>query len=312
MGLDKFRKLILTAREDHYHDSPNYKKEGPKIHFDLSGYDILFWEPGKFNEFKEDLEKRIKRRKATLISSTPSSPWDDEWFSKQREIAYAGLKEIGYTGFMEINMTLIGQKPNILQTELLSATNQAPIHTFGWPIGVVLNNRDEYRPRATTDGIVAEIKINDPSGRKSYDYWTIRRDGTFYLLMNLFEDMGKSGYIYFNTRIVRITETLLYAVRLYSSLKVPLDSKILIGIRHGGLKNRILSASDGGHMIYYSKTIENEVYTEVETTLEKIEANLVDLVGEFINPLFIVFDFFTISKDGLENYVNNFVEGRCI
>ena len=29
MGLDKFRKLILTAREDHYHDSPNYKKEGP-------------------------------------------------------------------------------------------------------------------------------------------------------------------------------------------------------------------------------------------------------------------------------------------
>ena len=30
MGLDKFRSLILTAREDHNSDSPNYKKEGRK------------------------------------------------------------------------------------------------------------------------------------------------------------------------------------------------------------------------------------------------------------------------------------------
>src|SRR4030067_3769583 len=62
MGLDKFTNLILTAREDHNQDSPNYKKGGPKIHFDLSGYDILFWDPSKLNEFKEELEKRITRR----------------------------------------------------------------------------------------------------------------------------------------------------------------------------------------------------------------------------------------------------------
>src|SRR4030066_2357518 len=40
MGLDKFRNLILTAREDHNQDNTNYEKGGPKIHFDLSGYDI--------------------------------------------------------------------------------------------------------------------------------------------------------------------------------------------------------------------------------------------------------------------------------
>jgi hypothetical protein len=130
--------------------------------------------------------------------------------------------------------------------------------------------------------------------------------------MNLFEDMVNSGCIFFNSRIVRITETLLYAVRLYSFLKVPLDSKILIGIRHGGLKNRILSASGGAHMIYDRKTIENEVYTEVETTFEKIENNLTDIVAEFTNPLFLIFDFFALSKAGLDNYVNNFVEGRIM
>src|SRR4030042_2766425 len=94
MGLDKFRNLILTAREDHYHDSLNYKKEGPKIHFDLSGYDILFWEPDKLREFKKELERRIKRRMVTLPLSLPSSPWNEEWFSKQKELAFAGLKDV--------------------------------------------------------------------------------------------------------------------------------------------------------------------------------------------------------------------------
>ena len=32
----------MTAREDYNQDSPDYKKGGPKIHFDLQGYDILF------------------------------------------------------------------------------------------------------------------------------------------------------------------------------------------------------------------------------------------------------------------------------
>lgn len=73
MGLDKFRNLILTAREDHNQDSPNYKKGGPKIYFDLSGYDILFWEPNNLDEFKEELEKRVRRRLTTLASHIPTS-----------------------------------------------------------------------------------------------------------------------------------------------------------------------------------------------------------------------------------------------
>jgi hypothetical protein len=313
MGLDKFRNLILTAREDHFHDSPNYRRDGPKIHFDLSGYDILFWRPDKLNEFKGELEKRIKRRKATLIMPLQSSPWNEEWFSKQKELAFAGLKEIGYSGFMEISMTLLDSKLNIPQTKLLSAANQAAIHTFGWPIGVVLHNRDEYRPRPTTDGIVAKINIEDGiGGRKSYDYWSIRRDGKFYLLMNLFEDMVKPGYIFFDTRIVRITETLLYSVRLYSYLNVPNDSHIFIGIRHGGLKGRILSRLRGGVFSYEKKSLEDEIYTEIETTFEKIESNLVTLVEKFTQPLFVLFDFYELDRRSLEHIVNNFVEGRTI
>lgn len=310
MGLDKFRNLILTARENHNQDSPNYKKGGPKIHFDLSGYDILFWEPNNLNRFREELEKCVRRRLATLAPyiTAPVSPWDKNWISTNQDTAFSGLKRSGKSGFMEIRMTLPNLKPNIAQGELLRIADQAQIHTFGWPLGVVLGNREECRPRPKTDGIIAEIDIKD----SSYDYWSIRRDGTFYLLKSLFEDVRKSGHIFFNTRIVQITEVLLYSIRLYSGFKVPPDSRILIGIRHGGLKDRVLSAIGGRDLFFHdrSKSKEGEVYTEVETTSEKIESDLVDLVQRFTQPLFVIFDFFEVNGKVLEDIVNNYLEGR--
>ena len=63
----------------------------------------------------------------------------------------------------------------------------ATISTFGWPIGVILDNRDEYRPRPTADGIEAEIAIAGPAelDRTSYDLWKLYRDGRFYTLLSL-------------------------------------------------------------------------------------------------------------------------------
>ena len=312
MGLDKFRNLILTAREDHNQDSPNYRKDGPKIHFDLSGYDILFWEPNNLKCFKDELEKRVRRRLVTIAPTLSVSLWDKDWISKNQESALTAFKKSGKTAFMEIRMTLPDFKPNIPQGELLRIAEQAEIRTFGWPIGVRLSNREEYRPRPRTDGIVAEIDIRHRmDGESTYDYWTIRKDGAFYLLKSLFEDMRKPGHIFFNTRIVRITETLLYATRLYSGFKIPSDSRILIGIRHGGLKERILSAAGNNRELDYKrKSTEDEVYTEVETTLEKLESDLVDLVQRFTQPLFVVFDFFELSRNVLEDIVNNFVAGK--
>lgn len=311
MGLDKFRNLILTVREDHNSDSPNYKKGGPKIHFDLSGYDILFWEKNNLIGFKEELEKRVRRRLVTLAPymPTPVSSWDEEWISNHKKAALSELKKSGKSGFMEIRMTLPDLNLNIAQGELLRVANQAQIHTFGWPLGVVLN-REEYRPKSKTDGILAEIDIKDKR-RSTYDYWTIRRDGTFYLAKSLFEEAaGKSDYIFFNTRIVRITEALLYSFRLYSSLNVPPDSRILIGIRHGGLKGCVLRAVGKRDLSYGYKSDEDEVYNEVETTFEKIESDLVDIVQKFTQPLFVVFDFFELDRKVLEDIVNNFVAGK--
>jgi len=308
MGLDKFRNLIMTAREDLNQDSPNYKRNGPKIHFDLQGYDILFWEENSLDKFKQELEKRIKRRLATLITPSQKTgiPWDNDWIKNHKDIALSSLGKTGMSAFMEVRMVLPESNLNISQGELLKSAEKANIHTFGWPIGVVLNRRDEYRPRPRTDGIVADINTGD-----HYDYWAIRKDGAFYLLKSLFEDTKNSNVIFFDTRIIRITETLLYAVRLYSSFKIPPNSKIMIGIRHSGLKNRVLaSANPLRDWRIEHKSSEDEVYTEIDTTLEKIESNLVDNVEEFTKQLFIIFDYFELSKSVLEEIVNNFVEGK--
>jgi hypothetical protein len=315
MGIDKFSSLILTAREDHNQDSLSYQHGGPKVHFDLSGYDILFWSPENLEAFRNELEKRIRRR-LTITSSTagPSIPvWDNAWVEKHKGNAFWGLQTAFKTsnpGSMEVGFALSGDKPNFLQRVLLDAANEAQIPTFGWPIGVVLNNRKEYRPRSTADGIVAEIGPEESSGlerRLTYDYWTLRKNGDFYLLQSFFEDMRKSGLIYFNTRIVRVTETFLYCARLYNRLGIPNTSIVNISIVHRGLKNRMLTSVGGRDLFQGYTTAENEVGATVSPKLLTIETNLVNLVKEVLSPVFMVFDYFEPSDSIYADIVNNFV-----
>jgi len=308
MGIDKFKNLILTVREDHFPDNPKYKKGGPKIHFDLAGYDILSWSPDYLDSFKENLEKRINRR---LVITSPSekpveSVWDKEWIEKQREKAQIGLFESKFKGAMEIRFSIVPPKIIKSQRELDEAARSAEIHTFGWPIGVYLYNVPESKPHPTTEGIVAEIKT------ETFDYWAINKKGDFYSLISLFEDYrNKPDNIFFDTRIVRITEALLYCAKLYSLLGVDLKKRIFFSIRHFGLKNRTLIAAKQSRWLRREyKSLENEVDTTIEFTLNQIESDLVQLVQKITDPLFTIFDFFQLADSVYEDIVNNFVKGQ--
>ena len=199
---------------------------------------------------------------------------------------------------------------NIRQPELLRQAKEAMIRTFGWPIGIVLD-RGDIRPRPKTDGIVAEVAINEPDDRQSYDYLAIKKDGALLLLKSIFEDERRPEEIFFNTRIVRITETLLYIARLYSGLNVPTDTYYQVAIRHAGLEGRVLSnSSRAGRPRPSADSIasEYEVYTEVDMTIEQTESNLVELVERFTQPLFVIFNFFELDRANLEVIVNEFVK----
>jgi hypothetical protein len=223
MGLGKKANLILTAREDHHHSSPNFRREGPKIHFDLEGYSILFWDPSDLPTFRTALTRLIKRRAAIVRPTEGPATDDPAWREELRKAAEAGLTGVGRSAYMEVAAELhpAGRWP---QNRLRDVLRESSIHTFGWPIAVMLENRDGYRPRPTTDGIMAEIAIgaqdNNPFGqdRRSYDLWKLFSSGRFYTLLSLFEDERDPESVFFEVRINRVTEALLLLARIYRRL----------------------------------------------------------------------------------------------
>lgn len=312
MGIEKFRNLVLTVREDHNPESPSYVRGGPKIHFDLAGYDILFWHPDNLDAFRAELEKKVRRRLAVVASppAVPALSWDEEWIAAQRQVAMKGLSAAGKKAFMEARFALEVPKPNKTQRELDEAARQAEIHTFGWPIGAYLGNRADCRPRPRADGIVAELAFKD---RSSYDYWAVRRNGDFYFLGSLFEDERDPSKIFFNTRIVRVTETLLYCARLYSRLEIDPTVFVNVAVRHGGLKGRFIGSSSPGRILSpRAASTEDEIDCEVRTSLQEIESNLVPLVKQLVAPVFVLFDFFELADSVYEHIVNSFVDGRVV
>jgi hypothetical protein len=310
MGIDKFRNLILTVRDDHFPDSGTFKPGGRKVHFDLAGYDILPWNAENIATFRQDLEKRIRRRLAITAPAerTVIPLWDDGWITEHRIAASDELEKIDAAGSMEIRAAIHPPKINKSQSELNDAAREAPIHTFGWPIGVYLQ-RDDARPRPRTDGIVASIHSKFDAA--AFDYWTIRRNGDLYLAKSLFEDKRRPGEIFFNTRIVRVAEAILYCLRLYGLLGVDRGSRISIAVRHAGLRGRRLtSSSPNRDLSIVYKTEENEVDTEIQGTLDEIEANLVGYVKSLTSPLFMLFDFFELADSVYEDIVNRFLKGE--
>ncbi len=281
MGINKFQNLIITAREDHFHESPNFRKDGPKIHFDLGGYDILFWDPKNLDAFQAELRRRIERRRAILTPNVMSTPWNEEWIQAQREIGIPRLAEIGKDGNMEVRFALDAPKTSKTQRELLVAARAAPIDTFGWPIGVVLGS-EELSPKPRADGIFADILVKD---RSSYDYWAIARNGDFYLYKSLFEDGKDPSRVFFNTRLIRVTETLLYCGRLYNRLGIPPTNSVNIAIKHSGFKGRVLDGI-GSRKFFdvFGPTRENQSEAFIRTTLEQLETNLVAHVKTVLAP----------------------------
>lgn len=311
MGLGKKSNLILTAREDHHHSSPNFDPNGSKVHFDLEGYDILFWTPDDLPRFRSELTERIKRRASIVRRNAPDNVLLDEadWTSSLQSRAKEGLAGVGRSGYMEVAAQL---RPggSWSQAELLDAVQSAEIHAFGWPIGIVLDNRDEYRPRPTTDGIVAEVAIDDGAHiRTSYDLWKLFRDGRFYTLLSLFEEEHQPDSIFWDTRTVRVAEALQFLVRLYRRLGASDNDQVTVTVRHGGLKDRRLAVANRSR--YMSRddvtTAEDVVESDISASIIELESNLVGYVKQVIDPLLVVFDFFEIGEGILKDVVEEFM-----
>jgi len=237
------------------------------------------------------------------------------WFDNHQDKSFAKLQSIGIRGFMETKIYLLNSKLNISKTILNDVSKKSQIHTFGWPIAVHIEREGCY-PRPDAEGITAEIVINEEYLSRAqekqkfrYDYWSLKQDGSFYLLKSLFEDVRKPNYLFFNTRTIRITELLMYVLNLYSKLEVNSDEPIIISIRHSGLKGRIMGAVGNRLIFGQRKSNEDEVNTEIQTSLKEINEDMADIVFNFTTPLFEMFDFFSVDKNIIDDIVSNYRNG---
>lgn len=199
---------------------------------------------------------------------------------------------------------VIGQAPEktlqFRQNELRQAMEQTQIHSFGWPIGMVVSEheRSEFAPKPFEDGVRSTILLPQDS---RFDHWALRTDRVFYLLKTLFEDLRSENKIFVDTRVVRTAETLMRISRLYHALHVGPEQRVVIRVRYSGLRGRVLSTADPGRramtMLNQGTCIEDEAETWVKERLKDIEPKLVDLVHTAVSELCMLFDYFQLSKE---------------
>ena len=235
----------------------------------------------------------------------------EPWFEAERTVADKGLSQIGLDGCMELRFGLHDQISKS-QLDLLNGVRKSEIHTFGWPIGVTLENRDEYKPRPYGDGIRAEISIAKESitGRQTYDYWAARKNGDFYLLQSLFEDMRGEKLMFFNTRIVRVAEALMFASNLYTNLGVSPEASFSVRVSHRGLAGRTLTSAGGNRHVFPRVSHESVSESEIVVCLGKSRETLVDDVRRIVEPMFMLFEFQEFGEGIYKDIVRRFEKGE--
>jgi TIR domain len=235
---------------------------------------------------------------------------DSGWFNSQQSTAQTGIRNLGFEGQMELRVATSHPLAKS-QIELLNSVRQSEIQTFGWPIGILLENRDEFRPRPYGDGIKAEVSIaGEPGGRKSYDYWSLRSNGDFFLLQSLFEDSRKPKEIFFDSRIIRVTESLMFIERLYTKLGVPPESKIEMRVSHAGFKGRALTSASPNRIVFPRTSLEGESSMELVTVLGNMHETRVEDVRRLLAPMFALFDYAQFNLEVFEDIVRSFEAGR--
>jgi hypothetical protein len=242
-----------------------------------------------------------------------------EWFQAQHNTAANGIgmlfispsgdvPQVNAAGAMEVRIGL-HDGLNKTQIELLNAVRASEIKTFGWPFALTLENKDEYKPRPFGDGIRAEISIK---GRNSYDYWAARKNGDFFALQGYFEDQqGERNALFFNTRIVRVTEALMFAGGFYAALGATPGARLSVRVTHRGLAGRTLK-SIGNRVLFDTRTSHEQVSeTETVIVLGAIHDALVDEVQRICAPMFMLFDFQEFAPTVYENIVRRFENGEA-
>jgi hypothetical protein len=310
MGIGKFENLVLSARADHRPDRAGRTAGDPKVHFDLGGYDLLYWDPANTNEFRSELERRIRFRLSRLPPQPPAlPPWDPGWLTAQRSAANAQLSAAAAAGYLEV---VFGteRRLSIRPERLLDAAERCTVRrspTSGWPLFIVFTNGD-WRPRPVAGGILTRVAADDHQ-----DYWMLSSEGGGYLANSFFEDARRPGVFFWDFQIFRVAEVFLYLRSLFATYELRDTERFTVAFRHVGLRKRVIRAanSDRGPfepIVYRCEEEQSERVLSLHVA--QLSGSVAILTREVMDPIFELFDFFKVDERTLEELLVAYTEGR--
>ena len=217
-------------------------------------------------------------------------------------------------GYLEFSALLVDFKLKVELSDLLSAAEATQIHTFGWPIGLVMPT-EEWKPKPFSQGGTG-IRAIIRSGNERLDYWTLKANGEYYILKTLFEDQRTANSIFLDTRIVRTTELILRTARLYQKINVPLQTVLAMRIEYGGLKGRVLRVANSARFMPHERICSENVIAKtfhlpLENYLEI--GTLKTIVFEVAKSITEMCEMFVPNKElFVDPIVESFVNGRIL
>ena len=224
--------------------------------------------------------------------------------------------ELGYLESSQLLTTTSGRdwSPDVL----LAVAERSSLRNTGWPIGLVIRT-DDVSPVPTVQGV--ELRINQRRAERWTDYWSFRRDGSYYF-MRLFEEEHESpsfqtseGHperaLWFDMRIWRIAEVLLHSAALYRELDIPPDEPYTLEVSHLGLKDREFWTTEAGRFIRRGHFCREQSTTwRKEVTQDYILSNVRDLTAEVANEVFVLFDFMRLQRETIDQITDRFLKSR--
>jgi hypothetical protein len=191
------------------------------------------------------------------------------------------------------------------------------IRFTGWGPFVSLT-REPLTPRPVNGNI--EVWLGYPDEDRIFadsahsDFWRARPDGFFFLLRGYDEDATERvtpGTVFDVTMpIWRIGEAMLYAARLARQFNEG-DPLIIARCWYFGLRGRALGSVTGRRYFSLRRTCaDNTAELQTQATAQQISDNLVEVLHQFLTPLYERFAFFELSPDLVPEEIERMTQNR--
>jgi hypothetical protein len=273
----------------------------------------------------EDLKTALGGLFAEVNSVTPDDrliEFLDSGLERYETAVRERAVDIPRHGSMEVAVSIEGRvgehRANGDFLNLIRATN--PDYT-GWPVWVATSNAGErsMRPYVFEGGWEMFAANLNTGFMDTLDFWRILPEGHFYLYRALQDDINggerapEAGTtLDFGLAVLRPAECLAVALTFAKAMGANEDASLKVVFRWRGLQGRRLSswANPMRFMPMEREARQDEVVSLVDIPVETAPGALAGYVKKATDPLFEIFDGFSLNQNVVEDLVQRLIERR--